>query len=701
MRRIPLKALVYAVLCAMGVVCLSGCVQPVDLVAFAQGAGAWRDENNSLHIIPGGDTTIKEGFNTITKLDPGKYYMVEEWKDNFDPTDFQFVSSSGVRSSIAGVGKVSGATITGLNNRYHYRVRAATPLDVVVNYTEYPTASTGSETPEGGVIDLTRPTDYTYSHTYYLTPDLPPPLSSYSVAEISADGSSRLADKDINGNITTKIYKDTVVDYVFFRDDGSALDTTTPATYEFYFLRIGTPIPTDKVFVRFYINDGTIGIHDTRYVTSGSSISLDGLTMPDDPERTDFVFDGWWTGDGLGDLWLTAFTGTTVVSGAANTIMPVYARWVGGAEVTVTFDYNGEGTPSETQTTNTSGKLTGPLPTAPARTGYTFDGWYRITGTTPPATGSAAGWGTKVTVGSSGTTFAINTTVYARWMKDVTVTFDYNDGTTPSPSVTRTGVEGSTIGTTNWPTNPDRTGYTFVGWYTASGSGGTAFTTTTPVTDDMTVYARWQADSTDYTVTFRSWNYTTSTNVTVATATVTPTTAIDVANVPGTQTQTGYTFLGWYTLDGHALGGTNVANWGTQVTGATVPTGDMNAYARWLQDGELDGVTSITLTPIGGTAIVLYNSTGTATVAEGQSITVATGGTLVLIVQNAVADFTGGTIAWIRNGTNVATGASLNFGTAGTAHINTATAGTYVIVVRAVTAGGEYQSSYFTVVVGP
>ena len=486
MRRIPLKATVYAVLCAMGVVCLSGCVQPVDLVAFAQGAGAWRDENNPLHIIPGGDTTIKEGFNTITMLDPGKYYMVEEWKDNFDPTDFQFVSSGGVRSTIAGVGKVSGATITGLNNKYHYRVRAAQPLAVNVNYIEYPTTDSGFETPEGGVIDLPRPTG-TYSYTYSLTPQLPHPLTEYSVAEIFADGSPSNLSRDGSGNINTTIFKDTVVDYVFFRDDGSILDTTTPATYEFYFLRIGTPIPVGKVFVMFFMNDTTTDIYDTRYVTPGSSITGDSQLMPADPERAGHTFDGWYEGNGIGGIWGDAFTGATIVTGSAKS---VFAKWV----------------------------------------------WAGPT---------------------------------------VTVTFKHMNGTPPSPDTVRTINQGSTA----TPPIVNYPGHTLVGWYDRDGTDdndwGNLVPSSTTFNADMTLYAKWEAVA-DYTVTFNSWNYTTSTNVTVATATVTPTTAIGAANVPGTQTQTGYTFLGWYTLDGHVSG-----VWGTQVTGATIPTGDMNAYAQW------------------------------------------------------------------------------------------------------------------------
>jgi uncharacterized repeat protein (TIGR02543 family) len=43
------------------------------------------------------------------------------------------------------------------------------------------------------------------------------------------------------------------------------------------------------------------------------------------------------------------------------------------------------------------------------------------------------------------------------------------------------------------PAAPTKTGYTFGGWYTATSGGGAAFTATTPVAADITVYAKWTA----------------------------------------------------------------------------------------------------------------------------------------------------------------------------------------------------------------
>jgi uncharacterized repeat protein (TIGR02543 family) len=41
------------------------------------------------------------------------------------------------------------------------------------------------------------------------------------------------------------------------------------------------------------------------------------------------------------------------------------------------------------------------------------------------------------------------------------------------------------------PSTPSKSGYTFGGWYTATNGGGTQFVASTPVTGNITVYAKW------------------------------------------------------------------------------------------------------------------------------------------------------------------------------------------------------------------
>ena len=222
---------------------------------------------------------------------------------------------------------------------------------------------------------------------------------------------------------------------------------------------------------------------------------------------------------------------------------------------TVTWNANG-GTVSPASTTKTHGSTLGTLPT-PTRAStveysYTFAGWF-----------TAASDGTQI---STTTTVTGNVTYYAHWIatkRSYTATFNGNGGETPSPS-TITKKYNVALGTL--PTC-SRTGYTFLGWYTAS-SGGTKISTTTVVTKDITYYAQWSINS--YTLTFNPNGGTvtpTSKNLEYNSAygtLPTPTRASDA--------QYTYTFAGWYTA----------AAEGTQVTTNTkMAAKDTTVYAHW------------------------------------------------------------------------------------------------------------------------
>src|SRR5680860_551182 len=72
-----------------------------------------------------------------------------------------------------------------------------------------------------------------------------------------------------------------------------------------------------------------------------------------------------------------------------------------------------------------------------------------------------------------------------------TVTFNKNGGTTEASPTSKTATSGGNVG--SLPAEPTRTGYTFDSWNTAADGSGTAFTATTAVTADVTVYAQWTA----------------------------------------------------------------------------------------------------------------------------------------------------------------------------------------------------------------
>jgi len=71
-----------------------------------------------------------------------------------------------------------------------------------------------------------------------------------------------------------------------------------------------------------------------------------------------------------------------------------------------------------------------------------------------------------------------------------TITFNKNGGETEAnPKTVMVSSPATTV--ENLPEPPTRTGYTFAGWSTSSGSTGTPFDTTTTVTGNRTVYAKW------------------------------------------------------------------------------------------------------------------------------------------------------------------------------------------------------------------
>ena len=257
--------------------------------------------------------------------------------------------------------------------------------------------------------------------------------------------------------------------------------------------------------------------------------------------------------------WFTAATGGTQIS-ASTTVtgnVTYYAQWTANIRsYTVTWNPNG-GTVDPTSTTKTYGSTLGTLPTptraANAQYTYTFKGWF-----------TAATGGTQI---SASTTVTGNVTYYAQWTANIrsyTATFNGNGGGTPSPS-TITKTYGSELGTL--PTC-SRTGYTFLGWYTAS-SGGTKISSTTKITGTVTYYAQWSINS--YTLTY---NVNGGNAVSPASKSVQYGSAYGTLPTPtrASTAQYSYTFAGWYTA----------ATGGTQVTAnTTMGAGNTTIYAHW------------------------------------------------------------------------------------------------------------------------
>jgi uncharacterized repeat protein (TIGR02543 family) len=191
-----------------------------------------------------------------------------------------------------------------------------------------------------------------------------------------------------------------------------------------------------------------------------------------------------------------------------------------------------------------------------SRDGYNFVLWNT----------QANGEGTKYNPGES---FRIeaNTTLYAIWElippTVYTVTFNGNGATSGAMSP-----QSSSVPAALSPNLYSRTGYTFAGWNTVAGGGGTAYTdgATYSFAASTTLYAQWTVIP-NHTVTF---NGNGATGGSTDSQTANTTTALRLNGF----TKTGYNFASWNTQANN--GGVTYAN------GTTYSfTADLTLYAQW------------------------------------------------------------------------------------------------------------------------
>ena len=137
----------------------------------------------------------------------------------------------------------------------------------------------------------------------------------------------------------------------------------------------------------------------------------------------------------------------------------------------ITYVINGNATNNNPDKYLTGNEVTFSSPTL---TGYLFDGWYQNSGYT----------GSKVTStnGMSG-----DLTLYAKMLQLYYITYELNSGTNPNNQVTEFTLE--------YPQNIANAYHThdatFDGWYQNSGLTGTQITSTSSLSGNSTLYAKW------------------------------------------------------------------------------------------------------------------------------------------------------------------------------------------------------------------
>jgi len=365
-------------------------------------------------------------------------------------------------------------------------------------------------------------------------------------------------DLDITANYIANTYT------VTYDANGGELTTPTKeVTYDLAYEELAEPTREGYTFNGWYLNgtkvtsttivktasahtlvaDWTANTYTVTYDANGGEVTTltkevtYDLTYGELPtlEREGYTFNGWY----LGNIEITSLT--IVKTSSDHTLV---AKWTANT-YTVTYDANsGELT---TPTKEVTYDLAyGDLAT-PTREGYTFNGWYLN--------------GTKVTSTTMVKTASTHTLV-ADWTANTyTVTYDANGGevTTSNKEVTYDLTYGELA-------TPERTGYTFNGWYL--GTNEITSSTVVNTSNNHTLIADWTANT--YKITLDKNNGEGQEQIIQ--------TAFDRNTLLPSKpyTRLGYTFKGWSTTatgEVEYVDGVNVTN---------ISTGDnVTLYAVW------------------------------------------------------------------------------------------------------------------------
>ncbi len=262
--------------------------------------------------------------------------------------------------------------------------------------------------------------------------------------------------------------------------------------------------PTEAKYVRLYGVEtrGGVGDQPNKFMSCAELRVRVAKTTTDLSSATVTVEPAVWhyTGDAITPDPVVALNGDTLRKGVDYTVSYSDNTNVGTATVTVTgmIDYSGtasgtfeikkawtvtfmDGSTQYDQAVVADGQTVA-VPTAPAKEGYTFTGWYK-----DAACQNAYEFSTPVTD---------NLTLYAGWEKNEepitewTVTFMSN-GTTYQTLAVENGQSVSK------PSNPTRPGYTFTGWY-QDNACTIPYRFDTAVTSNLTLYAGWKRNTTEH-----------------------------------------------------------------------------------------------------------------------------------------------------------------------------------------------------------
>lgn len=316
--------------------------------------------------------------------------------------------------------------------------------------------------------------DTVYTDDAYIYPSLSKTVEGSHKISLNANGGSFSGTStfttDADGILTTTLPTPTLTGHTFlgwYMGETEVNKTTVFTGDTTIFANWQKDSTDDFVFdVTLNANGGTL---NTSKLTTANTGTLTSLPTP---SLANHSFKGWFTEATGGTQVTTNFRFTEATT--------IYAQW-SSFEFTIIFDAQGGTQTISSSETNKYGKLTS-LPTT-TLSGHIFQGWF-----------TEDEDGTQIT---TSTVFADDSKVYAQWAERTStdapfvITFDAGKGEA-SVETLETDEDGILE---ELPT-AERSGYTFVAWYTDEDEDdGDEVDEDTEFEEDTTLYAIWTANS--------------------------------------------------------------------------------------------------------------------------------------------------------------------------------------------------------------
>jgi uncharacterized repeat protein (TIGR02543 family) len=341
------------------------------------------------------------------------------------------------------------------------------------------------------------------------------------------------------------------------------------------------------------------------------------LSEPTPPVKSGLVFNGWYvksTGidseiiDIIGisnpNAWLDNITDVDFTNAFAFNIpinghIVLKAQWVAN----VSFDSSGGSNVYSVVVREGMALLE---PDSPVRDGFVFDGWYTIVGSRYNFTSAVYS----------------NFNLIAKWLVEITY---MSEGYNPDPesvgAIASTDVPGtygivtvskvSENGALGYGAYATRKGFTFVNWYTGPDNTGLLFNFSLPITEKITLYARWTAVTFTIKGDYSVHHSVATTEVVTHTITYDPTSNAAIvaafkAIYDRPMAQGGYAFVGWFTEPQHINQFTMLCSQYFNITS------NFTLYALWVPVYEIKVTSRSVAGPLGenGTSFVIYVKEG-------------------------------------------------------------------------------------------